>query len=92
MQVKNISKGARGIWTTGGLVTLEPGEVRDLEVAKGEEAGEWFEFGDSEDAGLAGMKVPELKALAEAEGIDLGEASKKADIVAAIEKARADAA
>lgn len=41
---------------------------------------------------LADMTVAELKALAEAEGIDLGTAGKKAEIVEAIEKARAAAA
>lgn len=33
------------------------------------------------------MTVPDLKALAETRGIDLGDASKKADIIAAIELA-----
>lgn len=45
MEVKNISRGARGIYSTTGLVMLEPGEVREIELADGEEAGEWFEFG-----------------------------------------------
>lgn len=42
--VKNISRGDRGIWTTSGLVTLEAGESRELDLAPGEEPGEWFEF------------------------------------------------
>jgi len=37
--------------------------------------------------GLAAMKVPELRALAEDKNIDLGDASKKADIIAKIEAA-----
>lgn len=39
---------------------------------------------------LAGLKVDELKLYAEDHGIDLGEATKKADIVAAIEDAEAE--
>lgn len=42
--------------------------------------------------GLDGLKVDELKALAESESINLGEASKKAEIIAAIRAARAAAA
>lgn len=38
---------------------------------------------------LASLTVPQLKELAAAEGIDLGDAGKKAEIVEAIEKARA---
>jgi hypothetical protein len=39
--------------------------------------------------GLNGMKVPELRALAEGKNIDLGDATKKADIIAKIEAAGA---
>lgn len=46
MQVKNISNGPRGIWSAAGdLVTLQAGETRDIDLAKSESAGEWFEFG-----------------------------------------------
>lgn len=38
---------------------------------------------------LEEMTVPELKAHADAAGIDLGDATKKADIIAAIQKPRA---
>lgn len=41
----------------------------------------------NEPVGLEAMTVPQLKALAEARGIDLGDATKKADIIAAIELA-----
>lgn len=44
-KVKNISDGPRGIHSTTGLVMLDKGETRDIDLAKGEEAGEWFEFG-----------------------------------------------
>jgi hypothetical protein len=48
---------------------------------------------DAEDPArmLADMTVAELKALAETEGVTLEEKAKKADIVEAIEKARAAA-
>lgn len=41
---------------------------------------------------LAGLKVDELKAYAEEHDIDLGDATKKADIIAAIEEAEAERA
>lgn len=43
-------------------------------------------------AGLADMTVPALKALAEERGVDLGDATKKADIIAALELAAEAAA
>lgn len=45
---------------------------------------------DSEpaDDGLGSLKVDDLKALAADEGIDLGDATKKADIIEVIEAAR----
>ncbi len=44
---------------------------------------------DDGDASLASMKVADLKALAEAEGVTLSEAKTKGEIVEAIERARA---
>ncbi|MFC7378264.1 hypothetical protein [Brevundimonas sp. GCM10030266] len=41
---------------------------------------------------LADKTVAELKAIAEAEAVDLGDATKKADIIAAIELAREEKA
>ena len=71
MQVKNISTGPRGIWAKGGeLVMLEPGEVQDIDLADGEEAGEWFEFGGSDAEGKAakrGRKAAEAAAVEEAD-------------------------
>jgi hypothetical protein len=46
---------------------------------------------DDEPKALADHTVAELKAIAEAEGVTLEEKAKKADIVEAIEKARAAA-
>lgn len=43
---------------------------------------------DAGDSSLSKMKVDELKALAAKEEIDLGDATKKDDIIAAIELAR----
>ncbi|PHP21374.1 hypothetical protein CG471_02045 [Sphingobium sp. IP1] len=43
---------------------------------------------DADDQSLGKMKVDELKALAAKEEIDLGDATKKDDIVAAIQLAR----
>lgn len=40
-----------------------------------------------DDAPLADLTVAQLKALAEARGVDLGDATKKADMVAALELA-----
>ena len=47
---------------------------------------------DESSPSLASLKLDELKALAATEGIELGEASKKAEIVELIEKARAEKA
>ncbi|WP_428968271.1 hypothetical protein ACQR50_10465 [Sphingomonas sp. Xoc002] len=63
------------------LVELGLAEFAD-EVADGDE-------GDDED--LVAMQVPYLKKLAEDEGVDLGSATKKADIIAAINAHRAAA-
>lgn len=88
--VKNISTGPRGIRTTDrGLVMLEAGESADLDLAKGEDNEEWFSF-DAGEKGLADHTVAELREIAEQEGIDIGDATKKADIVAAIELARGE--
>jgi hypothetical protein len=63
------------------LVELGLAEFAD-EVADGDE-------GDDED--LDAMQVADLKKLAEDEGVDLGSATKKADIIAAINAHRAAA-
>ena len=52
---------------------------------------EWFRehegYSVTEEDPLAAMKVEELKAYAAENGIELGEATKKADIIAAIKAA-----
>ena len=49
------------------------------------------EIGDTPAKALADHTVAELKVIAEAEGVTLDDKAKKADIVEAIEKARAAA-
>lgn len=73
-----------------------PIPVRDDEEAKrlvklgmAEFADEEAEGDDDED--LDAMQVPDLKKLAADEGMDLGSATKKADIIAAIHAHRAAA-
>lgn len=87
-KVTNIAGGDRGIWTTKGLVMLTAGETRDLELAKGASEGEWFTFGDAAAKALHDHTVAELKQIAEDENIDLGDATKKDDIISAIELGR----
>ena len=65
-----------------------PGKVIDVSKAKGEELkklGYGQEVSEAEDASLDDLTVDELKALAEEREIDLTGASKKADIIEAIE-------
>lgn len=82
--IRNISTGARGAYTAAGLVMVEPGETVEGDFTDVND--EWFD--DGEDSGLSSKTVAELRDLAEAENIDIGDASKKADIIAAIELAR----
>ena len=55
------------------------------QVAEGNKEGN-----EQEQVDFDGMKVAELKAYAEENGIDLGEATKKADILSAIKAAGQD--
>lgn len=65
-KVTNTSDGPRGIWSTSGLVMLEKGKSADIELAKGEEAGEWFEFGgDAAEPGPLDKSIPDLTAYLE---------------------------
>lgn len=99
-KLKNYTSGPKGVHTVNGLVYIEAGKTSDeLDISDGElkaaKATGWFSApkieGDDDtdgDEGLNGNTVAELKVIAEAEEIDLGDATKKADIVAAIELAR----
>ena len=93
--IRNISTGARGAYLrgpkgedgkdkVGDLVMVEPGHTAEGDFVDVND--EWFD--DGEDSGLTGKTVAELRDLAEAENVNLGDASKKADIIAAIELAR----
>lgn len=88
-QVKNISTGPRGAYLKGVLTMVEVGQT----VEADDFAEEWFENlePDAEpETNLSKMTVDELKAFAEANDIDFGDATKKADILSAIELALED--
>lgn len=88
--VTNITRGPKVLNSippgvlAGGDSTDEPVNMTEAEYEQAKATG-WFAFGED---GLEGHTVKELKALAEAEGVDLGDATNKADIIAAIELAR----
>lgn len=85
---KNTSKGLRGVLLASGeRIWIEAGEIASIEAEAIAVLPGDIEEVDGGDT-LAGKTVKELKAMAEAEGIDLGDASNKADIIAAIELAR----
>ncbi len=67
-----------------------PITVTDEEADRLEDADQLAEEDDGDD--LAGLKLAELKKVAEDEGVDLGEATTKAAIADAIRTHRADAA
>lgn len=74
-----------------GETSAEPVEISDAELAVIAN-GDWFEVDGAkpDDADLTKMTVDELKAFAEANEIDLGDATKKGDILSAIELALED--
>lgn len=86
-QVKNISTGPRGAYLKGVLTMVEVGQT----VEADDFAEEWFENLEPDaETDISKMTVDELKAFAEANEIDLGDATKKADILSAIELALED--
>lgn len=91
--LKNTSGGFRGIYEAdGSYVELAPGQAKPVTLSKGEadDLPDYFEKVDASDGGedLHGKKVAELKELARVEDLDLGDATSKADIIAAIELGR----
>lgn len=82
--IRNISTGARGAYINELLVMVEPGASAEGDFT--DVNPEWFD--DGTDEGLTSNSVAELKAIADAENIDIGDATKKADIIAAIELGR----
>lgn len=75
----------------GTTVYLNPGETLDLDVNEDVDLYDGLEaVGERKTGGLSDLKVDELKTIAVSEGIDLGDATRKDDIIAAIELARED--
>jgi hypothetical protein len=87
----NITAGTKGVHAKDGSHHwIEPGASSpDIDLGDATINDEWFVTGDK---GLSSLSVTDLKALAGSEGVDLGDATKKADIVAAIELHREAAA
>lgn len=92
----NEAPGARGF----GDVLVDAGQsLRGVDLTD-EEVAHIEKFGllkvvpedEASKSDLDGLKVDELKALAESEDIDLGDATKKAEIIAAIKLAREEKA
>jgi hypothetical protein len=92
VEIKNNSKAAQGVMTINGRVWIGAGKSREVEVGSLSriEALPYLEvLGETEEDApeLSKMSVTALKAFAEANSIDLGDATKKADIISAIELA-----
>jgi ribulose kinase len=102
--VKNNSKGPRGIRNAlGDLVMIEAGqsatgdfpasEVKDFKAALAYEAGEQPEAAEEDEASnekpLAKMNKAELIETAKAENVEVADDATNAQLVEAIEKARA---
>lgn len=98
VHLTNTAKGPRGIAAKGGIVLLEAGESRDLEVSPAEledlpehfkvkgKASAKSEEGEG-DKKYDAMKRDELDKLAEERGIDISGASNKAEVIALLEAA-----
>jgi hypothetical protein len=92
----NNTGGPKGVYTLTGLVYVNAGSTSDdLEVSEGElksaKSTGWFTIegqADDGEKGLDALTLPDLKKIAEDEKVELGDATKKADIIAAIELAR----
>lgn len=91
--IKNVSDGPKIVNALlpfilkAGESTGEPVEISEAELAVIAE-GDWFEVDGEEGDDLSKLSVAKLKELAAEEQIDLGDATKKADIIAAIELGR----
>lgn len=82
--IKNICAGERGAYLKGALIMVAPGSTAEAD----DFPAEWFGVIEGGAPDLFDMTIADLKALANAENIDLGDATKKGDIVTAIELAR----
>ena len=75
-KLRNTSNGSRGAYlANGSLVMFEPGQVEEGDFSNFD--ADAFEVEGDADEGLDSMTVADPKALAEAENIDLGDATKK---------------
>jgi|GEM_PF-6639548 len=98
-QVENKGPAAVGVWTENGHAWVKPGASVPLAMSdeQARRASKTLsvkpvEAGDHEPPqDLAKLSVNALKDLAAKEEIDLGDATKKLDIIAAIELAREEA-
>lgn len=92
-KVKNNDFRAKAFQTPQGVKLVEPGESATVEVLEplgkieGLEA-KLIDGDEAETEDLSRLTVDELKDLAAKEEIDLGDATKKADIVSAIQLGR----
>lgn len=102
-EVTNTAKGIRGLHTVEGYQEFQPGQTLTVELSEAEYTSAkrtgYFAFGKAAAERAAegadddlDVTVPNLKKLAVAEGIDLGDANTKAEIQGAIRKARAEKA
>lgn len=105
-KVTNTSNGPRGIHNASGdVVMLEAGQSADIDLADGEDEGEWFSFGDdpldhdgngkkggAKFPGLTGKTKDELLAIAADEGVTVEDDATNDDIKSAIELSREEKA
>lgn len=96
----NLTTGPKGVYALTGLVYVSAGATSDdLDVSEGElksaKSTGWFDIDgapveDDErvDLAFSNLTIAELKKIAKAENVDLGDAKEPKDIVAAIELAR----
>jgi len=95
LEITNTARAQRGVHTVDGLVMLEAGETRELELSDGEADGlaSYFAaFGAlpalalDAPTGLAALTVAQLRAHAAEKGVTLPETRlTKAELIAAIE-------
>lgn len=90
----NQGKAPRGVYTRDGIVTIMPGQTKEIAIADDIAKEEWdfLSFGQpvasddpDEKPGLAGKNKDELIAIAQAEGVQLEDDMTNKDIRSAIE-------
>ena len=93
--VTNNSQAPQGLRTVDGIRWIKPGATAELTLddtagSRAEAIGMAIDAvdEDGEPRTLADHTIAELRDIAKDEGVELGDSTKKADIVAAIELAR----